>query len=222
MTIQEEYSIVRSQRRTSAVEVRNGRVIVRLPLAAPQEAADRLLKRYQTWIDGKVEEQRLNSSLISEKKLEFGTEFPLFGMKYPLKVGVRRGFDGAFYLTGDDADNLPEAMRRLYRRLAAEILLEKLEFWAKKYKINYKTLRISGARRRWGSCSAQGSINLNWRLLMLDEALCDCVVCHELAHRTVMNHSPAFYRRFDELCPNRRELEKRLKNVAALPDDGWK
>ncbi|MDD4816637.1 MAG: SprT family zinc-dependent metalloprotease [Victivallaceae bacterium] len=221
MTIPAQYSVVRSRRRTSAVEVRNGRVILRLPTAAPPDAADRLFRRYEKWIAAKLEEQKTRQA-PPELKLEFGVKLPLLGMEYLLKVGVRRGFDRAFYLTGDDGDNLPEALRKLYRRLAADFLRARLDFLAKQYNISYTGLRISGARRRWGSCSAQGSIILNWRLLMLEEALCDCVICHELAHRTVMNHSPDFYRRFDELCPERRSLEPKLKSMRFLPDDGWK
>ncbi len=55
-------------------------------------------------------------------------------------------------------------------------------------------ISVNTATARWGSCSTDGSINYSWRLIFAPDAARHYVVCHELAHRTHMNHSPAFWR----------------------------
>ena len=74
-----------------------------------------------------------------------------------------------------------------------------------------KQLKLSNAKKRWGSCSGKRSINLNWRLIMLDDSLIDYVVVHELAHLVEMNHSAAFWRTVEGVIPDHRELRRRLR-----------
>ncbi len=58
-------------------------------------------------------------------------------------------------------------------------------------------LSIGDARRRWGSCSGNHSIRLNWRLIMAPPVVRRSVVAHEVAHLKHMNHSQAFYAHLD-------------------------
>jgi predicted metal-dependent hydrolase len=54
-------------------------------------------------------------------------------------------------------------------------------------------LALSRARRRWGSCAADGTIRINWRLIMAPDAVRRSVVAHEVAHLVHFDHSPAFH-----------------------------
>lgn len=54
-------------------------------------------------------------------------------------------------------------------------------------------LRISRARRRWGSCSSSGTVRINWRLAMAPDFVRRSVVAHEVAHLVHFDHSPAFH-----------------------------
>lgn len=60
------------------------------------------------------------------------------------------------------------------------------EFWPKKI-----TLRDTTSR--WGSCSTTGTISLSWRLAFAPYDVMRYVVCHEMAHRQHMDHSPEFW-----------------------------
>lgn len=46
---------------------------------------------------------------------------------------------------------------------------------------------------RWGSCSSTGTISLSWRLAFAPYDVMRYVVCHEMAHRQHMDHSPEFW-----------------------------
>lgn len=54
-------------------------------------------------------------------------------------------------------------------------------------------LALSNARRRWGSCAADGTIRINWRLVMAPDFVRRSVVAHEVAHLVHFDHSPAFH-----------------------------
>ena len=74
---------------------------------------------------------------------------------------------------------------------------------------------IRNQRKRWGSCSSDGSIRLNWRVVMAEPALIDYVVVHELAHLDVMNHSPRYWKRVERVMPDYKARRKRLNDVGA-------
>ncbi len=70
-----------------------------------------------------------------------------------------------------------------------------------------QTAGVSGFRRitfknitsRWGSCSSLKNLNFSIWLLLLPSNLIDYVFCHELAHLTHLNHSPAFWTEVDRI-----------------------
>jgi len=57
-------------------------------------------------------------------------------------------------------------------------------------------------RRKWGSCSAQGTITLNTRLSWLEAPLAEYIVAHELAHLHELNHSQAFWAVLASVMPD--------------------
>ncbi|MET1754458.1 SprT family zinc-dependent metalloprotease [Novosphingobium sp. RD2P27] len=60
-------------------------------------------------------------------------------------------------------------------------------------------LALSNARRRWGSCAADGAIRINWRLVMAPDFVRRSVVAHEVAHLVHFDHSPAFHACLEQL-----------------------
>ncbi|MEP2987962.1 MAG: SprT family zinc-dependent metalloprotease [Parasphingorhabdus sp.] len=70
-------------------------------------------------------------------------------------------------------------------------------------------LSIGDARRRWGSCSGNHSIRLNWRLIMAPPVVRRSVVAHEVAHLEHMNHSKAFYAHLDSVFEGDRKAADR-------------
>jgi hypothetical protein len=62
---------------------------------------------------------------------------------------------------------------RVQRWLAAEALRlcgEDLAHYCARAGVPVPALGLSSARRRWGSCAADGSIRINWRLIMAPDA----------------------------------------------------
>ena len=72
-------------------------------------------------------------------------------------------------------------------------------------------ISITGARTRFGSCSAKNRICFSWRLMRYPEAAIDYVVVHELAHIRHKDHSPAFYDCIARILPDWRERRALLR-----------
>jgi len=98
-----------------------------------------------------------------------------------------------------------------YRERAVERLGERTEHWAKVAGRKPTGVLIRDQRQRWGSCSPDGTLRFNWRIVMAAPTLIDYVVVHELAHMQVRTHSPAFWAEVGRLMPDygiRRALLK--------------
>jgi predicted metal-dependent hydrolase len=67
--------------------------------------------------------------------------------------------------------------------------------------VEYDKIEIRNQRTRWGSCSTNGILGLNWRLMMAPPEIVDYIVVHELAHLREANHSPAFWSLVAEFDP---------------------
>ncbi|HEY0296044.1 MAG TPA: SprT family zinc-dependent metalloprotease, partial [Bordetella sp.] len=65
--------------------------------------------------------------------------------------------------------------------------------------------RLSSAATRWGSCTSDGSIMLNWRLIHFAPDIIDYVIAHELAHLREMNHSQDFWAEVGHILPGFEE-----------------
>jgi|UniRef100_UPI00404B3AD3 predicted metal-dependent hydrolase len=82
--------------------------------------------------------------------------------------------------------------------------------------VDVKMVSVRNQRSRWGSCSMNGTISLNWRLVQTPDGVRDYIIYHELMHLREMNHSARFWARVEEVCPDWRIAEKWLKRNGSL------
>jgi len=71
--------------------------------------------------------------------------------------------------------------------------------------------RLSSAATRWGSCTSEGNILLNWRLIHFPVGIIDYVIAHELAHLREMNHGPGFWAEVGQLMPGFEDARDTLR-----------
>lgn len=98
------------------------------------------------------------------------------------------------------------AIFRAMKKAAETYLPPLLSMWAERFGLTYRKVRITGARSRWGSCSAARTISLSCYLMLLPAKLMDYVILHELAHTKEMNHGPRFWELLDGMTEGKALL----------------
>lgn len=72
-------------------------------------------------------------------------------------------------------------------------------------------ISITGAQKRFGSCSAKNRLCFAWRLMSYPQEAIDYVVVHELAHIVHKNHGHNFYALVESVMPDYRRRKKLLE-----------
>lgn len=104
-----------------------------------------------------------------------------------------------------------EQERENYIRRAMEVLPGKILRYSAIMGLYPTGISITGARKRFGSCSGKNRICFSWRLMQYPEEAVDYVVVHELAHIQHKDHSKAFYNCVAQVLPDWQERRALLR-----------
>ncbi|MBI3400751.1 MAG: M48 family metallopeptidase [Acidobacteria bacterium] len=105
----------------------------------------------------------------------------------------------------------PEVERAFHVRAARELPARLLEL-AAQHGLTVSRVSVRNQRWRWGSCSPNGHICLNWRLVTMPEAVRDYVLIHELMHLKRLDHSPKFWKLVAQACPHYQDARRYLRS----------
>ena len=103
----------------------------------------------------------------------------------------------------------PEETARL-KAQAAAVLPGRVAYWSAVMGLTPAGIRITAARKRYGSCSGENRLCFSCYLMRCPPAAVDLVVVHELCHIRHHDHSAAFYALLEQYLPDWRERKKLL------------
>jgi len=221
------YTLIRSRRKTCAIHITKAATVeVRAPLRMHAKDIDRFVASKAQWIKSHQESARRRTSEQAAFLLNYRDTVQLYGIHYPLvaKTGDHAGFDGnCIYLPPRlTSEGIRQAVMCVFKAAAKGYLPAKTASFAALMDVVPSAVRISGAKTRWGSCSAKNSITYSWRLIMADDDVVDYVVVHELAHIKVRNHSPAFWAVVEGVLPDYKARQKKLRQLQkTLSTQNW-
>lgn len=207
--------ITHSKRRTIALIIeRDGTLTVRAPMRASHALIESFIQQKANWIM-RAREKLKNLKPIPARRYVDGELFLFLGSSFDLKL-VRQQrpslqFDNGFTLSKNLQQKGGQYFTRWYKERAYEIISERVQEYAQRYDFTPKRVRISSARTRWGSCSADGTLNFTWRLVMSPLSVIDYVVVHELAHLRVRDHSSRFWKLVESIYPEYKKQRKWLR-----------
>lgn len=85
--------------------------------------------------------------------------------------------------------------------------------------LEYENLTIRDQKTIWGSCTANKSISLNYKLIFLPQRLLQYVIIHELCHTKFLNHSAKFWNHVSLFDPAWRTHRQELRHADQyMPD----
>ena len=195
-------------------------LIVRAPHWTPARDIERFVEQKQNWITQKQEFFR-KRPFQPKKQFINGEEFSFLGQVYPLCVAADLPkavvlADGALMIAQVAVANAADHVRHWYEKQALEYISQRVEYYSRLTNLSYKSVKVSNARTRWGSCSHAGGLNFNWRLIMASVRVIDYVVAHELMHLRQMNHSRRFWAEVAAVVPDYKQEERWLKQNGHL------
>ncbi len=204
-------------------------VTVTLPKGTRSAEGERFLQQNAQWLlqqVEKIEKHRQSARSLPENVVFYrGVPTPIQIIQEPgrqsrMRVDLINGRLIVRVPTGTRTSPraLVEPCLKAQARHELEALLIKE---AARMGVSPKKLTIRDQRTRWGSCSASGTISLNWRLIMAPPEVMTYVVIHELAHMLQANHSSAFWAVVARYAPNYKESRQWMRKHAAQlrPDE---
>jgi len=203
-----EVEVIRSKRRkTLSLGIRNGEVKLRIPARLPLHQAERFVHEKSHWIQQKL----LAHPPVKAKQFETGESLLYLGKTYSLVVEpaqARREIqltDDAFIVMHRDPQPSQAAIKRQvegwYKHQAKQLMTARCEKLAAQTGLVPASIEVKTYRARWGSCTASGKVQLNWKLIMAAPDIIDYVIIHELCHLRQHNHSPAFWQLVKQFDP---------------------
>lgn len=202
-------------------------ITVVLPTTLDEDPETILNENVEWVLEKKTKFDRYRNQ-IPDRTFEAGEQFPYLGEGHKLVVEPRQKsevVDGTIRLrkSAVKQSSVERALRTFYRREARSYLTDRLDHFSDEMRLEYDRIEIRNQRTRWGSCSTNGTISLNWRLLMAPPEIIDYLVVHELAHLQEPNHTDAFWRIVGDRIPEYEEhaawLEENSTQLVFSEDD---
>jgi len=212
------FVLQRSRRRTIGFLIGDDGLRVTAPRWVGLGEIDAAVREKARWILAKLHEWRLRRErlALSQTRWEDGGELPYLGRRIVMRLDAQRdtALAAADLDTPGDGDVLwlglpPDAAAARIRDTVqawlqgrARVLFDaRLRDFLARTGLSINRWRLSSAATRWGSCTSEGNILLNWRLIHFPVDVIDYVIAHELAHLREMNHGPGFWAEVGQLLP---------------------
>ena len=225
------YHLRRSKRRTIGFMIDDDGLRITAPKWVTIGEIENAIREKQRWILSKLHDHRERAARRVEPQMQWcdGALLPFLGAELTLNV-VPAASEGIVHdaalgtltvsLPADaGAQQLKDRVQGWLQREAKALFAERLPVYAEKLDVSYRSFALSSATTQWGSCTADGKIRLNWRLVHFAPPLIDYVIAHELSHLREMNHGPRFWATVQSVFPEFAAAKKALRDHApeALP-----
>lgn len=229
-----EYRIRYRRRHTIGLYVLDGgRVEVRAPVNYPSRLIERFVVERSDWLQRTLAYRRAHGPVATHYRsgaihLYLGEPLTLDLRPGSRPLVRRQGGHLVIHHRRSDEAGIARLLRRWYHQEADRLFPALLDRWYPAMELaaaGIPALRVRAMRRRWGSCSRKGGINLNLWLMRAPEACVEYVVVHELCHLREFNHGPRFHALMDALLPDWRrhsaalDAHQRRHGVEPLVED---
>jgi len=221
-----EYRLLRSKRRSIGFLIDDDGLRITAPKWVTLAEIDNAIREKQRWIFAKLNERRERSARRLRPQMQWrdGATLPYLGADITLRIRADHAagiaYDAAAQeltvcLPADaDEQQLKDRVQSWLQAQAKTLFAQRLPIYAEQLQVRYRTCALSSATTQWGSCTADGKIRLNWRLIHFSLPLIDYVIAHELSHLREMNHSPRFWATVQSVFPEFQAAKKALRERA--------
>lgn len=210
--------IIRSNRKTISVCITPlGKITVRAPLRCNEERIFAFLREKEGWIAKHLRKTIGAGTRIPTENLD-GFSFLLLGKMHTVSLvdGNKVGYDSENLRVFVPRVKARERLVKWLKENAKRILSEVTAKTASEMQVSYRSVSVTSAKSRWGSCTVDNAVRYSFRLIYAPNEVVRYVVVHELAHTRYKNHSALFWKEVERYEPRYRERRKWLKENGIL------
>lgn len=223
-----DYTLRRSKRRSIGFVIDDDGLHVAAPRWVTVAEIEGAIREKERWVFAKLAQRRERSARM-RPPMEWrdGASLPYLGREVVLRILQHQHqqqqrqqathFDAdrnelLVCLPSDAGEQqLKDQVLGWLQREAKRVFAERLPLYAEKLGVEYRSFALSSALTQWGSCTHDGRIRLNWRLMHFGLQQIDYVIAHELAHLREMNHSPRFWATVQSVFPEFEAARRALR-----------
>jgi predicted metal-dependent hydrolase len=216
--------MILSRNRTAIARLKDHTIVISIPSKwsrkDKEETFQNLLKRSVRSIE------KGRWTVEGSRKITFshGQKLKAMGKRFEVHYSPGERFRGRVY--GEKIEiSVPEhpekhekASEHVKRQIVNALMPDiraRIEHHNAFFNAEIKRINIRDNLTLWGSCSTDGTISLNFRLLFMPESVLDYVIVHELAHTRYKSHGKRFWGLVDKAMPDYQEHRKWLR------ENGW-
>jgi len=207
----------RFQKRLGVSVYPNGQIRVSANKSMDRKEIVKFLNLNKVWLQKSLDGAREIQKKYPAKFFRSGEEYPYLGRDYKLQITSGETLGLCFvesemrFMTPIPEDEISQSLRlkyyssfkKSYRQVAEKIMLQRLQFYSHKMKLQPSAVQFRGQKSIWGSCSPQNKISLNFKLIVAPIEVVDYVIIHELAHIQHKNHSARFWKLVENFTEHR-------------------
>ncbi len=204
---------------------RSGHVVLSCQKSVSSQQITEFLNLHAKWIEKCQKKFAELRERFPPKTFVDGEAFPFLGRELTWKFVVAS--DGLPSVKIQSPHILAQAThaKQEWRSLVSALYLEKAKFylphrlvyWSEEMNLKFRKIKIRMGKSHWGSCSHDGKISLNAKLMFFSKDIIDYVIIHELAHLVHPNHSINFWNLVAQFCPNHKLRRRKLRLEGARP-----
>lgn len=214
----------RTRRKTVGMSIGQGMIQVNAPKWVPISDIEFILQEKSKWLLARLTEwhQSEQNRLLPEQQWIHGASMQFLGKPMTLLLcptnrqtqwdDFRRELQLALP-TEASLEQVRDTVHAWLQHQAKQLFSARLAAISRQSGHRYSKFSLSNARGRWGSCTEDGHIRLNWRLIHFGQEVIDYVIAHELAHTYTMDHGPSFWDEVAVILPNYQEAKEILRKT---------
>lgn len=220
-----EYEINKGKRKNIYLQIKNGKVIVKVPYYVINKQIEEIVYKKSNWIQKSLEKYNQKNNEL--KKYQEGEIYKILGKEYILKINYEETNQIKVDITDCNIiinlpftykmePNLSNKIEKIINKMYMQIIQKQLDYTMKKVTnmvgLAPKKYRVRDMKSAWGSCSSTKNISIALKLIEYSPKAFEYVVLHEVCHLKHMNHSKQFWQMVEGYMPDYKKYKKELNS----------
>ena len=212
MTLPENYTVICRDVKHARLRVHeDGTVQLFVPNKFTDEEVAKIIEMKSQWVASKQQYFKQKGKILLRRNelLLFGNRYAYFySTQYINKVVVNH----ESRTIQARRDLLDIAIQEKWLKgIASKYIHERTKELSEALLLPFNKLYIRSQKRKWGNCSADKNISINWRIIKAPAFVIDYVITHELCHTVIMKHTVKFETLLNSHCPDYKQAQSWLK-----------